>query len=69
MAEKVYADPALPRIAGQQRPRTNAPAVTPHDYYKRNLFIPFLDHLLVKLDEMFSGLFTSLVSDMLSMVL
>ncbi|KAJ8029424.1 hypothetical protein HOLleu_28807 [Holothuria leucospilota] len=45
MAEKIGIEPSKPRIAGRQQLRYNAPASTPYEYHKRNLAIPFLDHI------------------------
>jgi hypothetical protein len=37
------------REVGRQTYRTNAPAQTPEDYYRINLFIPVLNHFIVSL--------------------
>ena len=44
-----------PRIigSGRQIHRANAPSTCPKEYYLRNLAIPFVDHLLVELDNRF----------------
>ncbi|KAJ8024668.1 52 kDa repressor of the inhibitor of the protein kinase [Holothuria leucospilota] len=49
-------EPSKPRIAGRQQLRSNAPASTPYEYYKRNLAIPFLDHINENLHTQFTGL-------------
>ena len=37
--------PSAPRTASRQQHRANAPHDTAEEYYRRNLFIPFLDHI------------------------
>lgn len=56
MAEKVGCSPSKPRTAQRQQHRSNAPAETVVEYYKRNCAIPFLDHILSSLDKQFSTL-------------
>ena len=45
LAEKVGTIPLKPRIGEVQLHRSNIPASTPSEYYKKNLTIPFLDHM------------------------
>ena len=47
-------EPSLPRVCGCQCHRSNALAQTPSEYYRRNLPIPVLDHLLSELDTRFT---------------
>ena len=59
-AEKLLRDIAgsdviMPRSCVNQRNRGNVLAATPQDYYRNNGFIPFLDCILVQLDERFSA--------------
>ena len=56
MAEKVGCSPSKPRAAQRQQHRSNAPAESVVEYYKRNCAIPFLDHILSNLDKQFSSL-------------
>lgn len=42
------------RTAGRQTYRANAPAQTPEEYYRINLFIPLLDHFIISLTDRFS---------------
>ena len=37
--------PSIPRTASRQQHLANAPHDTPEEYYRRNLFVPFLDHI------------------------
>ena len=37
--------PSVSRTASRQQHRANAPPDTPEEYYCRNLFVPFLDHI------------------------
>ena len=55
MAEAVNTQPSQPRVAGKQMHRQNTKADTPEEYYLKNLGIPFTDHLIMELDEQFSG--------------
>ena len=56
MAEKVGVAPSSPRIAGRQQQRPNTPAVDPKEYYRVNVAVPLLDHIILELDDQFSGL-------------
>ena len=42
---QVSTEPKVPRTASRQQHRANAPHDTPEEYYRRNLFVPFLDHI------------------------
>ena len=44
----------VPRLASTQRHRSNTPADSVKDYYKRILTIPFLDYLISELDTRFN---------------
>ena len=44
---------SLPRVSGRQQHRNNSPAETPEAYYRRNVAIPFLDHLLKEMETRF----------------
>ena len=52
-AATVETDPGMPRNRGAQRNRPNAPAQTPSEYWKLNMYLPFVDHLL---NELYSRL-------------
>jgi len=39
-------------------PRSNAPAISPCEYFQRNVAIPFLDHISMFIDQQFSDLST-----------
>ena len=56
MAEKVGSSVSMPRIAARQQHRSNISSDTPLDYYKKNVAIPFLDHISTHLAEQFSSL-------------
>ncbi|CAF5018779.1 unnamed protein product [Rotaria sp. Silwood1] len=43
------------RGVGRQMYRPNAPAQTPEEYYRVNLFIPIMDHFIVSLTNRFSA--------------
>lgn len=42
-----------PRSGTRQHRKANSPADSPEDYYRRNVFIPFIDSILSQLDERF----------------
>ena len=54
-AEEVGVEPKLPRVASRQMYKSNTPAQSPEDYFKRNNAIPFLDHIINNLDAKFDG--------------
>ena len=45
----------IPRLCRRQQHRDNIPAETPDKYYKRNISIPLLDHVLAELKFRFSS--------------
>jgi hypothetical protein len=45
MADSVDVQPSLPR-GGRQKNRSNAPAQTPSEYWRINMYLPFVDHLV-----------------------
>ena len=47
--------PTLPRICSRQRHRSNVPADSPQEYYRRTVSVPFLDHLCSQMEERFSS--------------
>ena len=53
LAALVNAEPTMPRTVGRQRHRANAPADIPYEYWLRNVYLPFLDHILVGIDSHF----------------
>ena len=53
--EEVGIAPTLPRVASRQKNKSNNPAQTPEEYFKRNVAIPFLDHIVTNLDVKFDG--------------
>ena len=44
-------DPSSPRTAGRQPHCNNVPADTPSAYWKRAMYLPFLDHLVTEITE------------------
>ena len=40
-AGNVNVDPTIPRVAGRQIHRYNAPADNPEQFYQRNMAVPF----------------------------
>ena len=56
LADKVGSIPFMPHIAMRQQYRSNETAESVFDYFKKNVAIPFLDHIISNLDEQFSSL-------------
>ncbi|XP_073251404.1 52 kDa repressor of the inhibitor of the protein kinase-like [Porites lutea] len=48
-------EPSVPRTASRQQHRANAPHDTPEEYYRRNLFVPFLDHITQEMSSRFGN--------------
>ena len=55
MCSQVGTTPSIPRICGCQRHRTNTPASTASEYFRRMITVPILDHLLAELNRWFSS--------------
>lgn len=45
----------VPRIVGRQTARNNIPSDSPEQYYKRSIFLPFLDHFICQLQDRFTN--------------
>ena len=48
---KVGTNVEMPRISSKQQHRSNAEAQTPKKYFKRNVMIPLLDHIIMSINE------------------
>ena len=46
---------SMPRIVKHQTMSSNVPAESPKNYYLCNLYYPFLDSVILQLDQRFSG--------------
>lgn len=53
MLSDVAIEPSVPRRCGRQTQRSNVPADTPTEYFRRTISIPVLDHLLSELRSQF----------------
>ena len=62
MAEKVDTIPDMPRITARQQHCSNASSSSPEEYFKRNITIPFLDHVICCIDQKFSQSATTVSS-------
>ena len=47
IAEKIGIEPSIPRVSGRQIHRANAPSQNIEEHYRRNIGIPYLDHIIV----------------------
>ena len=45
----------MPRVVGRQMNKANPPAYSPVQFYRRSLFLPFIDNTLEQLNERFSN--------------
>ena len=54
MAEKIGTTAEMPSVAARQRHRSNTEASNPLEYCKRNVAIPFLDHITEFIEQQFS---------------
>ena len=43
-----------PRLAKRQKHRSNTPADTPEEYFRRTVFVPYLDLLIAAFENRFS---------------
>ena len=55
MCTDIGTEPSIPRRCGHQRHRSNVPAETPSEYFRRTISIPLLDHLLSEMKLCFSS--------------
>ena len=53
MLSQMGVEPCVPRRCGRQIHRSNVPADTPMEYYRRTISIPMVDHLLSELQSQF----------------
>ncbi|XP_050064151.1 52 kDa repressor of the inhibitor of the protein kinase-like [Aphis gossypii] len=51
--DELGCDVSIPRCIKKQNNRNNVPSTSPQEYYKRSVFIPFLDHMTTHLSERF----------------
>lgn len=55
LAESVGTTISTPRVTGRQRHRTNAESENSEQYFRRNLAIPFCDHLKTEMTNRFQA--------------
>jgi hypothetical protein len=55
MAETAGCTLSIPRRCGRQIHRNNVTAASPMDYFRRAIYLPFIDHLNEQLHQRFSG--------------
>ena len=54
LAQKLTEEIKVPRLTGRQVHRANVGGDTPEDYFRRNVAIPFVDHLKEEMKQRFS---------------
>ena len=69
LAALVNAEPTMPRTVGRQRHRANAPADIPSEYWLRNVYLPFLDHILVGIDSRFDKFVVHRMADLIPSII
>jgi hypothetical protein len=60
LADELDIAVSTPRITARQVHRANIPADSPEEYYRRNLMIPFLDHITAELEGRFGPIHQTL---------
>ena len=65
IASMVNVQESVPRTTGRQCHRNNVPAACPSQYYKRQVTIPILDHLISELESRFNTQTSSIVSQVM----
>ena len=53
IADKVGTTVVMPQIASRQQHCSNAPAISPCEYFQRSVAIPLLDHIITFVDQQF----------------
>ncbi|KAK4873837.1 hypothetical protein RN001_013197 [Aquatica leii] len=61
-ANKLLIEIKMPRLCGRQTNRNNVESGHPRDYYRRTIFIPFLDHFIEELESRFNHRMESAIS-------
>lgn len=64
---EINVNESVPRLANRQPHRSNHPSSTPSEYYRRAVFIPFLDFVLSQFEERFSD-YHATASSMCSLI-
>ena len=65
VASKVQVEESIPRTTGRQQHRSNVPATSPSEYYRRSLTTPLLDYLITEMNDRFSSQLTTTLSQIL----
>ena len=59
---------SMPRLAGRQQHRQNIPATSNTDYYRLNITIPLLDHMISELDDHFDADSSAIVVEFIQLL-
>ena len=65
VATKVQVEETVPRTTGRQQHRSNLPATSPSEYFRRSLTTPLLDYLITQMNDRFSSQLTSTLSQIM----
>lgn len=55
LAQELEVEMTPPRVPPKSKQRSNVPASSPEEYYRRNLFLPLVDSLLADMEARFSS--------------
>lgn len=61
VAEELGCDISIPRTCKKQTTRENTPAGNPEEYFKRTIFLPLVDHIIVQIEARFNEKFASIL--------
>ena len=68
LAALVDVEESAPRLAGRQQHRQNVPATSSAEYYRLNVTVPLLDHMISELDSRFNSESSSVVVDFIQLL-
>ena len=68
LAALVDVEESAPRLAGRQQHRQNVPATSSAEYYRLNVTVPLLDHMISELDSRFNSESSSVVVEFIPLL-
>ena len=68
LGANVGVEESVPRLPGRQQHRHNNPATNSKDYYRVNLTIPLLDHMIGELDNRFDSDSSAVVAEFIKLL-
>ncbi len=55
MLSEVGGTMSMPRVSSKMIHRGNIPSKTPEEYFRKNLFVPFVDHVRTQINDRFAS--------------